>query len=892
MVTKKNQTIIKSKRKSKSSHKPISRKVKIERDKDKVVKKYYRDLLFDKKQDCIKKVNYYTHPKNDKLQAVFPFIINYDEANNTIFRDLLEENTGININDWLLINKKKDKHNSKTKTVKKNEIDLFKDIKQEISFKLQSSVYELISHQTVINTFNYIFQKFDNGIYVQIKDNKVKYFTPFINMNFVNNWADLIKLPKKYASLEDYYLAKKKILGLKINLEKNKDLWTASNCSIETIKRTNINDSKWSEIYQMITETCENHKVADVEFFMNLKSFPLLRNDFTEPFNYIFGENKFLTSQYYTSYQPILSISSNEQFGDLTYPSAEDWRLITKEYYRNACENKNVMSNCGDEHNQHQKKNFDEYDVESHSCVNNILEWDEKINKLYYLGDSAGCGITINNNPRLKLIEIGMKNKDLMEVSLSRYSKSDKLNPRTQEMGFFNAEETNLYTVGNKIGKHGKYKYLISVPSYTIDPDLGFYLSMGGLVFKVDSDYSSWYDNLLKPYQHYLPIKKDLSNLVPFIKWANKNPDSAQKIARNGYIAYKKFFNRKVVLNYWSYLLNSISNHRLDLSSLEEKFQEYESQVKVITPLSIPPPDLGKINFKNYKLGIIIPYYELDNKYKVILQEFIDSLTNELKNIPKLKFKIIVCEQFRDNRKFNKGQLANLGILIAKSYNCSHVIITNINKKINSSIIQYYLSFNETDRGVVNIGFDWNSYYQKKYLNDICLWKLDLLIKIGGYPNQIWGWGCADKILYHRFCKYASQHKLPNGKWNIFIPIFKNKFDIYELGIWGQIIDPQYQHLKMLNDWYIEKYEDLDILEKYIDEIINIHKKSSEKKTQTKKNILQDDFSMINNDTDHTNEDLNKSERFKTNLKIIDKYQHQKDVEHYTFKLISQLNTL
>ncbi len=96
----------------------------------------------------------------------------------------------------------------------------------------------------------------------------------------------------------------------------------------------------------------------------------------------------------------------------------------------------------------------------------------------------------------------------------------------------------------------------------------------------------------------------------------------------------------------------------------------------------------------------------------------------------------------------------------------------------------------------------------------------------------------------------------------------------------------------MLNDWYIEKYEDLDILEKYIDEIINIRKKSSEKKTQTKKNILQDDFSMINNDADHTNEDLNKSERFKTNLKIIDKYQHQKDVEHYTFKLISQLNTL
>jgi hypothetical protein len=199
------------------------------------------------------------------------------------------------------------------------ETDLFKNIKQEITFKLKSSVYELISQQTVINTFNYVFQKFGNGIYVQIKNNKIKYFTPFINMNFVNNWADLIKLPKKYSNLEEYYQDKKKILNVKVNLEKNKDLWSASNCLLQTIKTPTINDSNWTEIYQMINETCENHKIADVEFFMNLKTVPLLRNDFTEPFNHIFGENKFLTSQYYTSYHPILSISTSDKFGDLSY---------------------------------------------------------------------------------------------------------------------------------------------------------------------------------------------------------------------------------------------------------------------------------------------------------------------------------------------------------------------------------------------------------------------------------------------------------------------------------------------------------------------------------------------------------------------------------------------
>ena len=268
-----------------------------------------------------------------------------------------------------------------------------------------------------------------------------------------------------------------------------------------------------------------------------------------------------------------------------------------------------------------------------------------------------------------------------------------------------------------------------------------------------------------------------------------------------------------------------------------------------------------------------------------------------------MKYKIIICEQYHDNRKFNKGQLTNLGILIAKSQKCSHVLITNVNNKIKPDMIPYYLAFNETEKGGVNIGFSWSDHYQKKYFNDICLWKLDLLLKIGGYPNEIWGWGCADRILYHRYCKYIKTNKLKDGsQWGVFIPILKNKLDKYDLSDWGQIIDPQYQHLKILDDWNIEKYTDLDVLEKYIDEIINLRKKLSKKKNQSKTSLVSSMKKIIknNNDVSTNNEDsdiietITDSERFKANLKIVDKYkyQHQKDVEHYTFKLISKLNLL
>lgn len=38
----------------------------------------------------------------------------------------------------------------------------------------------------------------------------------------------------------------------------------------------------------------------------------------------------------------------------------------------------------------------------------------------------------------------------------------------------------------------------------------------------------------LEPYKHYIPIKKDLSDLVDKIKWAKENDEEAQQIAKKG----------------------------------------------------------------------------------------------------------------------------------------------------------------------------------------------------------------------------------------------------------------------------------------------------------------------------------------------------------------------
>lgn len=59
-------------------------------------------------------------------------------------------------------------------------------------------------------------------------------------------------------------------------------------------------------------------------------------------------------------------------------------------------------------------------------------------------------------------------------------------------------------------------------------------LAGDGVVFKVDSPYIEHFYEHLTPWKHYIPIKKDLGDLIEKIEWAKSHDEEARTIGGNG----------------------------------------------------------------------------------------------------------------------------------------------------------------------------------------------------------------------------------------------------------------------------------------------------------------------------------------------------------------------
>src|SRR5205807_1421300 len=79
-----------------------------------------------------------------------------------------------------------------------------------------------------------------------------------------------------------------------------------------------------------------------------------------------------------------------------------------------------------------------------------------------------------------------------------------------------------------------RYRFQIDIDGNTNSWSFLVKLLMGSCILKVVSSWRQWYYGGLRPWEHYVPVRNDLSDLKEQVEWCLANDERAREIAANG----------------------------------------------------------------------------------------------------------------------------------------------------------------------------------------------------------------------------------------------------------------------------------------------------------------------------------------------------------------------
>lgn len=170
---------------------------------------------------------------------------------------------------------------------------------------------------------------------------------------------------------------------------------------------------------------------------------------------------------------------------------------------------------------------------------NFIKEIDNAGLNSYNINKVGWIGCINTSNMRKKLLEIGNNNKELFDIfDMSWiYSGNTMLNA------------TKYISIPELVKK---YSILIDIEGNGYSGRLKHLLWSHRPLLLVDRPHKEFFFEYLKEWEHYIPVKRDLSDLIEKTKWCIDNYSKALKIAENAYQFSKLYLTRDACYKKWN----------------------------------------------------------------------------------------------------------------------------------------------------------------------------------------------------------------------------------------------------------------------------------------------------------------------------------------------------
>lgn len=167
------------------------------------------------------------------------------------------------------------------------------------------------------------------------------------------------------------------------------------------------------------------------------------------------------------------------------------------------------------------------------------IPWHGRIPVAFWRGSSTGPPPiryeTFRMLPRFQLCSISLANQGARHFLDARLSgivqnnideDGDSLRELAESLGMMAPRATQ--------SEFARYRYLIDIDGNTNSWGFLPKLAIGSCILKVQSKCRQWYYKDLRPWEHYIPIRADLSDLEDKVLWCREHDDDARQIAEAG----------------------------------------------------------------------------------------------------------------------------------------------------------------------------------------------------------------------------------------------------------------------------------------------------------------------------------------------------------------------
>ena len=577
------------------------------------------------------------------------------------------------------------------------------------------------------DTFEYIFRYIKKGHFVFFSKNVGnKIHLPLSNYYFQNpffenlffdkkdrsNLKKLAELQKnilinkdaqKYFHFErqevnryfyDHFLKKNKFIRNK-NIYLERRLWVSNGCFFRPEK---YEGDKFYNLYDFFLERLYKHiDDKDYVFFMNIRDFPISRVDKTFPYRNIAQHN--LTASVGS---PIFSLCSSLEHTDIPMPAPDDLRYI------------------------YNKKFFPPLYC-SPPGKNSELKWSDKKPVVVFRGSLTGC-FTDSCNARIKGYEIARSRSDLFDYGITSLNQRiKKHSPDTPLVIFDNPDiKVSAKMTTEEVTAH---KYILVLEGHVAAFRTATQMLSKSCILLQDSKYVMWYSHLIKPYEHYVPVKEDLSDLIDRAEWCLKNDSKCRQIGISAQKLMTGVLTEKFAINYM-----------MDLFKKNCVFDARDRNV-------------GK------KKGALITVYR-DTSGSGYRKKQLDQFKNVFKNNKNID--VYVIEQSPDHL-FNIGLLKNIGFKLTREKDYDHFIFSDVDLIPDDELLSYYYEPRSfpiiaAHRGTIyekldptrNLKDYNNKISDKFFFGGVVIFDKHHFLKTNGYPNQFFGWGGEDDVFLYR----------------------------------------------------------------------------------------------------------------------------------------------